>query len=82
MSALALEIDQIMRQLDAASASRLEHLVRNALELVKPKVAAPPLDRQRQEWLQELDLLRASVGTGKAGIATEAILDDLRSERC
>ncbi|MBK8091846.1 MAG: hypothetical protein IPK32_07655 [Verrucomicrobiaceae bacterium] len=35
MSALALEIDQTLQQLDAATASRLERLVRDALALVK-----------------------------------------------
>lgn len=43
MSALALEIDQTLQQLDAATASQLERLVRDALALVKarPAVAAP-----------------------------------------
>jgi len=40
MSALALEIDQTMQQLDAATASRLERLVRDALALVKPSAAS------------------------------------------
>jgi hypothetical protein len=35
MSALALEIDQTLQQLDAATASQLERLVRDALALVK-----------------------------------------------
>jgi hypothetical protein len=46
MSALALEIDQTMQQLDAATASRLERLVRDALALVKPVAAAGPVTRQ------------------------------------
>jgi hypothetical protein len=37
MSALALEIDQTLQQLDAATASRLERLVRDALALVKAR---------------------------------------------
>lgn len=43
MSALALEIDQTLQQLDAATALQLERLVRDALALVKarPAVAAP-----------------------------------------
>ena len=43
MSSLALEIDQTLQQLDAATASRLERLVRDALDLVKarPTQAAP-----------------------------------------
>ena len=43
MSALALEIDQTLQQLDAATASRLERLVRDALALVKsrPATAVP-----------------------------------------
>jgi hypothetical protein len=43
MSALALEIDQTLQQLDAATASQLERLVRDALALVKarPAQAAP-----------------------------------------
>ena len=36
MSSLALEVDQTLQQLDAATASRLERLVRDALALVKP----------------------------------------------
>ncbi len=34
----------------------------------------------REAWLQRLDQLRASVGTGKQGTSTEAKIDDLRSE--
>lgn len=81
MSALALEIDQTLQQLDSATASRLERLVRDALALVqsRPSVLAP--DHKRQEWLRRLDGLRESVGTGKDGISTEAILEDIRSER-
>jgi len=43
MSALALEIDQTLQQLDAATASQFERLVRDALALVKarPVEAAP-----------------------------------------
>ncbi len=44
MSALALEVDQAMQQLDAVSASRLERLVRDALALVKPIPAADSVD--------------------------------------
>ncbi|MDH4475079.1 MAG: hypothetical protein QE274_01270 [Verrucomicrobiaceae bacterium] len=44
MSALALEVDQAMQQLDAVSASRLERLVRDALALVKPIAAADSAD--------------------------------------
>lgn len=36
MSTLALEIDQTLQQLDAATASHFERLVRDAMELVKP----------------------------------------------
>lgn len=36
MSALALEIDQVMRQMDSVTASRFERLVRDALALVQP----------------------------------------------
>ena len=35
MSGLALEIDQTLQRLDAATAQRFERLVRDALELVK-----------------------------------------------
>jgi hypothetical protein len=45
MSTLALEIDQTLQQLDSATASRLERLVREALALVKssaPAEAGPP----------------------------------------
>jgi hypothetical protein len=35
MSALALEIDQTLQQLDSATASQLERLVRDALALVR-----------------------------------------------
>jgi hypothetical protein len=44
MSALALEVDQAMQQLDAVTASRLERLVRDALALVKPIAAADSAD--------------------------------------
>ncbi len=46
MSALALEIDQTLQQLDATTASQLERLVRDALALVKARpVEAAPVDR-------------------------------------
>lgn len=40
MSTLALEIDQTLQQLDSATASRLERLVRAALALVKSSAPA------------------------------------------
>ena len=46
MSALALEIDQTMQELDTATASRLERLVRDALALVKPVAVAGSVGRQ------------------------------------
>ena len=81
MSTLALEVDQAMKQLDAATASRLERLVRDALALVKPAAQTPAAQKAHQEWLQRLDTLRATVGTGRQGTTTEAILDELREER-
>ena len=81
MSALAFEIDQTLQQIDSATASRLERLVREALALVKSRPASPTPEIKRQAWLQRLDSLRESVGTGKAGTSTEAILEDIRSER-
>lgn len=44
MSTLALEIDQTLQQLDSATASRLEQLVRNALALVKAEDATSRRD--------------------------------------
>ena len=85
MSSLALEIEDTLRHLDQPTALRLERLVREALALVspaRPRMALPSASRARLEWLQRLDHLRASVGTGRPGTSTEAILDDLRSERC
>ncbi|OYV04073.1 MAG: hypothetical protein CFE26_18825, partial [Verrucomicrobiales bacterium VVV1] len=81
MSALALEIDRTLRQLDATSAARLEKLVRDALATVKTESSPEPDQAKRQGWLNRLDQLRASVGTGQSGTSTEAILDDLRSDR-
>lgn len=82
MNALAFEIDQTLRSLDKQTAVRLERLVRDALELVKPATAAPPTPlEERERWLERLDALRESVGTGKPGTTTEAILDDLRADR-
>ncbi len=80
MSALAIEIDHTLRDLDEVTAARFERLVRDAMELVRP-AAAQPRHPDREAWLQRLDQLRASVGTGKQGTSTEAIIDDLRSER-
>lgn len=42
MSTLALEIDQTLQQLDAATASQLERLVRDAIALVKARPATGP----------------------------------------
>ena len=81
MSSLALEVDRALQHLDAETAARLERLVRDALALVKPSETSAAPGAQRSEWLQRLDRLRASVGTGKTGTPTEDILDDLRSER-
>jgi len=43
-----------------------------------PRSAPSP---NRQAWLARLRQLRASSATGKTSPTTEAILDDLRSER-
>ena len=84
MSSLALEIDRVMRRLAAPKALRLERLLRDGLALALSEEAddakAVPV-HQHQDWLLRLNALRNSVGTGKAGTSTEAILDDLRSER-
>lgn len=81
MSTLALEIDQTLRQLDQTRASMLESMVRDVLERVKAGSATPRQDARRQEWLTRLDKLRSSVGTGKSGTSTEAIIEDIRSDR-
>ncbi len=82
MNALAYEVDQTLRSVDKATATRLERLVRDALDLVNPSAPVKRELQDRQEWLQRLDALRGSVGTGKQGASTEEILDDLRSDRC
>ena len=82
MTALATEIDHTLRSLDKASAARLERLVRDALELVRSSANHPSRHGEREAWLERLDTLRASVGTGKQGTSTETILEDLRSDRC
>jgi hypothetical protein len=82
MNALAYEVDQTLRSVDKATATRLERLVRDALELVNPSSQAKPGHPDRQQWLQRLDALRGSVGTVKQGTSTEEIMDDLRSDRC
>lgn len=82
MNALAYEVDQTLRSVDKGTATRLERLVRDALDLVNPHTPEKHELQNRQEWLQRLDALRGSVGTGKRGTSTEEILDDLRSDRC
>lgn len=80
MSTLALEIDQTLRQLDRTRASVLESMVRDVLERVKAGSATPRQDVRCQEWLTRLDKLRSSVGAGKSGTSTEAIIEDIRSD--
>jgi hypothetical protein len=82
MNSLANEVDQVLRSVDKATATRLERLVRDALDLANPSSPAKRGPSARQEWLQRLDALRGSVGTGKRGASSEEILDDLRSDRC
>ena len=84
MSSLANEIDNAMQRLDAAKASRLERLLRDRLALALADDAPATGERppqQHQAWLRKLEELRNSVGTGKTGPSTEAILDELRAER-
>jgi hypothetical protein len=40
-----------------------------------------PLAEEHESWLNRLEQLRNSVGTGKLTTSTEDILDDLRSDR-
>ena len=80
VTALASELDRTLQELDAATASRLERLVRDAIELVRPVSLAEETAREREQWLSRLDQLRSSVGTGKPGLSTEEILDNLRAE--
>jgi hypothetical protein len=40
-----------------------------------------PLEEEHESWLNRLEQLRNSVGTGKLTTSTEDILDDLRSDR-
>jgi hypothetical protein len=81
MSALALAIDETLQRLDAATAARLERLVREALALVSHSTPQAASASRREQWLLRLDQLRDSVGTGTRGTSTEGILDDLRSDR-
>jgi len=80
VTALASELDRTLQGLDAATASRLERLVRDAIELVRPASLTEERDGERDQWLSRLDQLRSAVGTGKSGPSTEEILDDLRAE--
>lgn len=59
----------------------LESMVRDVLARVKAIPVATRPDLKRQEWLNRLDKLRNSVGTGKTGTSTEDIIEDIRSER-
>lgn len=59
----------------------LESMVRDVMERVKAGTAMPRQVERREEWLARLDSLRSSVGTGKTGTSTEAIIDDIRSDR-
>jgi len=63
MSSLALEIDQTMQQLDAASAQRLERLVRDALELVRSGRGDTPRNPD----------LRFPLVNGAKGISSEEV---------
>ena len=81
MSALALEIDQTLSQLDQARAYMLESMVRDVLKRVRATPSATQMQNRRQEWVSKLDSLRSSVGTGKSGTTTEAIIEDIRSDR-
>ncbi len=82
VTTLAVELDRTLQSLDSDTASRLETLVRDAIELVRPSVpevgAQPSVDRE--QWVRRLDQLRDSIGTGKTGPTTEQILDELRGE--
>ncbi len=82
MNALAYEVEQVLQSVDPATATRLERLVRDALDLVTPLPQDAGLRHDRKNWLQRLDSLRSSVGTGRQGTSSEEILDDLRSDRC
>jgi hypothetical protein len=82
MNALAYEVEKNLQSVDPATATRLERLVRDALDLVKPLSQEAGLQHDRKIWLQRLDSLRSSVGTGRQGTSTQEILDDLRSDRC
>ena len=44
-------------------------------------IAARPAGTNRQAWLAKLSRLRESTATGRTSPTSEAILDDLRSER-
>ena len=64
MSALALEVDQAMQQLDSVTASRLERLVRDAIALVQPISVADSADSQS---------IRFPLVQGVRPIATEEV---------
>lgn len=82
VTTLAVELDRTLQSLDSATASRLERLVRDAIELVRPSApgGVDPGSGDREQWVRRLDQLRDSIGTGKPGPTTEQILDELRAE--
>ena len=76
------------------SPANLEHLVELAQrgeEVVLTKAGQPVAKitgiaetdwpTVRDQWLEELDRLRASVGTGRVGTSTEQIIEEIREER-
>lgn len=80
MHALALEIDETLRQLDPQTAARFERLVRDAAALARPADSALSAP-SRRDWLAHLERLRASLGSGKNASTTESILNELRDGR-
>lgn len=81
MSALALEIDRTLQQLDASQASQFEARVWALITGVQKRPQAHTAAQKKQQWLDRLERLRQSVGTDKTGTSTEAIIEDIRSER-
>ena len=82
MNVLAYEVGQALQSVDSETATRLERLVRDALDLVKPLPQDAGLRNDRENRLQRLHSLRSPAGKGRQGASSEEILDELRFDRC
>jgi hypothetical protein len=74
-----MSLTELETVVDQLPLTEQEELLRHLEANLRAK-RSKPSTLSREEWIKELDALRASLSTGKVNLTTEQILEELRED--